>query len=118
MSELAEIDKELAAIFAGKQGLEFIVFHPSWGYFAHAYGLQQVAIEIEGKAPKPAQLAKLITHCREHSIKVVFVQPQFSAKSAELVAREIGGQVIVADPLAENWSDNLRMVAKKFQTAL
>jgi zinc transport system substrate-binding protein len=46
------------------------------------------------------------------------VQPQFSAKSAELVAREIGGQVIVADPLAENWSDNLRRVAKKFQTAL
>jgi zinc transport system substrate-binding protein len=105
-NELAEIHKELAAIFAGKQG------------FADAYGLQQAAIEIEGKAPKPAQLAKLIAHCRKHSIKVVFVQPQFSAKSAELVAREIGGQVIVADPLAENWSDNLRRVAKKFQTAL
>jgi zinc transport system substrate-binding protein len=117
-NELAEIHKELAAIFAGKQGLEFIVFHPSWGYFAHTYGLKQVAIEIEGKAPKPAQLAKLIGHCREHSIKVVFVQPQFSAKSAELVAREIDGQVIIVDPLAENWSDNLRMVAKKFQTAL
>ena len=118
MNELAEIHQELVAIFDGKQGLEFIVFHPSWGYFADAYGLQQIAIEIEGKAPKPAQLAELITYCREHSIKVVFVQPQFSAKSAELVAREIGGQVIVADPLAENWSENLRRVAKKFQTAL
>jgi zinc transport system substrate-binding protein len=117
-NELAEIHQELTSLFDGKHGLEFIVFHPSWGYFADAYGLKQVAIEIEGKAPKPAQLAKLIAHCKEHSIKVVFVQPQFSAKSAELVAREIGGQVIVADPLAENWSENLRMVAKKFQTAL
>jgi len=116
--ELAEIHKALASIFDGKDSLEFIVFHPSWGYFAHTYGLKQVAIEVEGKAPKSAQLAKLIQHCREHHIKVVFVQPQFSAKSAELVAREIGGQVIVADPLAENWSENLRMVAKKFQAVL
>ncbi len=118
INELAEIHKELTAIFDGKRGFEFIVFHPSWGNFADAYGIEQVAIEIEGKAPKSAQLARLIAHCREHSIKFVFVQPQFSAKSAELVAREIGGQVIVADPLAGNWSENLRRVAKKFQTAL
>lgn len=116
--ELAEIHKALASIFDGKDSLEFIVFHPSWGYFAHTYGLKQVAIEVEGKAPKPAQLAKLIQHCREHHINLVFAQPQFSTKSAELVAREIGGQVIVADPLAGNWSENLRMVAKKFQAAL
>ena len=116
--ELGEIHKALASIFDGKDSLEFIVFHPSWGYFAHTYGLKQVAIEVEGKAPKPAQLVKLIQHCREHHINVVFVQPQFSTKSAELVAREIGGRVIVADPLAENWSENLRRVAKKFQAAL
>lgn len=116
--ELGEIHKAIASIFDGKDSLEFIVFHPSWGYFAHTYGLKQVAIEVEGKAPKPAQLTKLIQYCREHHIKVVFVQPQFSTKSAELVAREIGGQVIVTDPLAENWSENLRMVATKFQAVL
>jgi zinc transport system substrate-binding protein len=70
-----------------------MVFHPAWGYFAHAYGLKQVPIEIEGKDPKPAQLKELIQHARENDIKVIFVQPQFSTKSAEVVAREIGGQV-------------------------
>jgi zinc transport system substrate-binding protein len=39
-----------------------MVFHPAWGYFAHAYGIKQVPIEIEGKAPEPAQLKERITH--------------------------------------------------------
>jgi zinc transport system substrate-binding protein len=95
-----------------------MVFHPAWGYFAHAYGLKQVPIEIEGKEPKPAQLKELIQHTRKNDIKAVFVQPQFSTKSAELVAREIGGQVAFADPLAEDWIANLRQAADKFQSVL
>jgi zinc transport system substrate-binding protein len=95
-----------------------MVFHPAWGYFARAYGLKQVPIEIEGKEPKPAQLKKLIDHAREHQIKVVFVQPQFSSKSAKQVAKEIGGQVAFVDPLALNWAENLREVATKFKKVL
>jgi zinc transport system substrate-binding protein len=117
-SQIDQLDAGLKKTFAGKKGLQFMVFHPAWGYFAHAYGLKQVPIEIEGKDPKPAQLKKLIEHARENGIKVVFVQPQFSSKSAELVAREIGGQVAFVDPLAEDWMANLREVADKFQAAL
>jgi len=94
-----------------------MVFHPAWGYFAEAYGLVQVPVEIEGKDPKPAQLQNLIRHARERHIKVVFVQPQFSTKSAELLSREIGGQIVYTDPLAENWAGNLREVARKFGAA-
>jgi zinc transport system substrate-binding protein len=115
---LVDLDGELRSILTGKKGLEFIVFHPAWGYFAHAYGLKQVPIEIEGKEPKPAQLKELIEHARKHQIKVVFVQPQFSSKSAEQVAKEIGGQVAFVDPLALNWADNLREVATKFKAVL
>ena len=95
-----------------------MVFHPAWGYFARAYGLQQVPIEIEGKNPKPALLKELIVHAREKGIRVVFVQPQFSTKSAEIVAREIGGRVAFADPLAEDWLANLAAVAAGFRAAL
>ncbi len=100
------------------QGQQFMVFHPAWGYFAHSYGLQQVPVEIEGKDPKPAQLKALIEHARENQIKSIFVQPQFSSKSAKLVAKEIGGQVTVADPLASDWYINLREVARKLKAAL
>ena len=117
-ARLDSLDNELKSIFAGKAGLQFMVFHPAWGYFAHAYGLTQVPVEIEGKDPKPAQLKELIEHARENNIKVVFVQPQFSTKSAELVAREIDGQVAIANPLAADWMKNLRQVAEKFKAAL
>jgi zinc transport system substrate-binding protein len=115
---LVDLDGELRSIFSGKRGLQFMVFHPSWGYFANTYGLKQVPIEIEGKEPKPSQLKELIDYAREHKIKVVFVQPQFSSKSAEQVAKEIGGQVAFVDPLALNWPENLREVATKFKAAL
>ncbi|MBR9985540.1 MAG: zinc ABC transporter substrate-binding protein [Desulfosarcina sp.] len=117
-AQIDQLDADLKKTFAGKTGLQFIVFHPAWGYFAHAYGLKQVPIEIEGKDPKPAQLKALIEHARENGIKVVFVQPQFATKSAELIAREIGGQVAFADPMAEDWMANLRQVADKFKAAL
>lgn len=118
MTMMVELDGELRGILTGKRGLQFIVFHPAWGYFAHAYGLKQVPIEIEGKEPKPAQLKELIEHAQKHQIKVVFVQPQFSSKSAEQVAKEIGGQVAFVDPLALNWAENLREVATKFKAVL
>ncbi len=75
-------------------------------------------IEVEGKDPKPSQLKRLIEQARREGIRVVFVQPQFSTKSAALVAREIGGQVAFADPLAENWMANVREVADKFKVSL
>ena len=118
MAELVDLDADLKKIFEGRQGLRFMVFHPSWGYFARSYGLVQVPVEIEGKSPKSAQIMELIEHARENNIKIIFVQPQFSSKSAELIAREIGGEVAMVDALAENWSENLREVANKFEAAL
>jgi len=117
-ARIDQLDADLKKTFAGKRELQFMVFHPAWGYFAHAYGLKQVPIEIEGKDPKPAQLKELIKHAREKEIKVIFVQPQFSTSSAELVAREIDGQVVFANPLAPDWLENLRKVADKFKMAL
>jgi len=118
ISQLSNLDAELRNAFSGRFGQQVMVFHPSWGYFAQAYGLKQVSIEVEGKEPKPAQLRELIEHARENGIKFVFVQPQFSARSAKLIAGEIGGQVVFADPLAEDWAGNLRSVARKFESAL
>lgn len=118
VTQIDALDKELKEILSVKKGMQFMVFHPAWGYFAHDYGLSQVPIEIEGKNPKPAQLKELIKHAKEEGIKVIFVQPQFSTKSAKTIASEIGGQVAFADPLATDWMANLRMIAQKFKDAL
>ena len=118
IKELIDLDIRLRQILAEKKGASFLVFHPSWGYFAHTYGLKQVAIEFEGKDPKPAQLQALISQARKERIKVIFAQPQFSFKSAEIVARAIGGKVVPADPLAADWSSNLLNQAMQFEAAM
>ena len=115
--DIAKLDADLRAAFDGLEGSSFMVFHPSWGTFAHTYGLQQVPIEIEGKRPKPAQLKELIAHARSNQIKVIFVQPQFSAKSARQIAKAIDGRVVAVDPLAGDWAANLRRTAEEFKHA-
>ncbi len=117
-AELDALHADLDALFADHRGTAFMVYHPAWGYFADTYGLRQIPVELEGKAPKPARLQEVITHAREEGIRVIFVQPQFSRKSAETVAKAIGGQVVFADPLAADWSDNMRRQAERFRSAL
>ncbi len=116
--KIETLDTTLHQMFDDNQTLQFMVFHPSWGYFARAYGLKQMPIEIQGKNPKPAQLKKLIQDARKNKINVIFVQPQFSTKSAALIAREIKGQILFADPLAADWMNNMQLMAKKFREAL
>jgi len=112
------LDSRLRQILEAKQGMKFMVFHPSWGYFARSYGLVQIPVEIEGKSPKPAHLQHLIEEAREEQITVIFAQPQFSRKSAEVIAREIGAEVVLIDPLSENWFENMTEVADKLSRAL
>lgn len=118
IKKIDALDQDLARMLNDKAGMQFMVFHPSWGYFARDYNLKMIPIEIEGKNPKPAKLQALIAHARNEGIKVIFVQPQFSTKSAELVAREINGQVLPANPLALNWLDNMKKMAAQFKEVL
>lgn len=97
--ELTALDGELREVLAPLDGSAFIVFHPAWGYFADSYGLRQVAIEVDGKAPSDAELTEVTELARDESIDVILVQPQFEGTSARAVADAIGGRVVEVDPL-------------------
>ena len=116
--KLEDLHHTLENNFKRGKKKEFLVFHPSWGYFAKTYGLLQTPVEIEGKEPTPKELREVLIHARIKGIKTIFAQPQFSTKSAKAIAKAIGGQVILIDPLGPNWLENLLDVAGKIQTAL
>ena len=52
------------------------------------------------------------------NIKVVFVSPQLSTKSAEVIAKEIGGQTMSIDPIAQSYIPNMRIVIEKLTPAM
>jgi len=117
-ADLDRLDAALAKALAPLKGKDFFVYHPAFGYFADAYGLRQVPVEIEGKEPTARPLAALVARARAEGVKVIFVQPQFSAKSAEAIARTIGGAVVPMDDLAPDYIANLNDMAEKVRKAL
>ncbi len=116
--DLDRLDARIARSLAPIRGRKMYVFHPAFGYFADAYGLIQVPIEIEGKEPGARQLANLIERAKTDGVRVIFVQKQFSDKSAGVVAKAIGGAVVPIDPLAKDYLANLERTAAAVERGL
>ncbi len=117
-ADLDAIHEQLTKAFAPVKGKSFFVFHPAYGYFGDAYGLKQVPVQIGGKEPTARQLARLIELAKEDGVRVIFVQPQFSKKTAETLAKSIGGAVVPLDDLAPHYLKNLQEMAVKLDSAL
>jgi zinc transport system substrate-binding protein len=117
-TDLDTVHEQLVKALAPVKGKSFFVFHPAYGYFGNAYGLKQVAVQLEGREPSARQLARLIELAKEKEVKVVFVQPQFSKKGAESLAKAIGATVAPLDDLAWDYLKNLKEMALKIDSAL
>lgn len=117
-ADLDHVDRKFAKTLAPFRGEKFYVFHPAFGYIADAYGLVQMAVEIEGKEPTPKQFADLVEMARADGVRVIFVQPQYAKKSAQAVAAAIGGAVVPLDPLARNYLENLDKMLNTLSTAM
>ncbi|MGC9323322.1 MAG: metal ABC transporter solute-binding protein, Zn/Mn family [Desulfomonilia bacterium] len=118
LEDLDRLDRDISRSLSPYRGTKLYVFHPAFGYFADSYGLIQVAFESEGKEPSARQLADLIEQARSDGVKVIFVQPQFSRRNAQAVARAIDGAVVPIDPLPRDYLTQMRDMAQAIQTAL
>jgi zinc transport system substrate-binding protein len=110
--EVEALDVRIAEMLAPHAGQAFVVSHPSWAYFAEDYSLEMIPIEVGGQEPSAAELADLVERAQREAVRAVFAQPQFSTEDAEIVADEIDGEVVLIDPLAEDWAANLQDVAE------
>jgi zinc transport system substrate-binding protein len=118
VEKLDALDADIRSSLTGIANRTFIVYHPAWGYLAREYGLKQLGIERDGKEPQAAYMARLINEARENNVKVIFVSPQFDTRSAEAIAREIGGSVVNIDPEGRDYLDNMHKVAEALREAL
>lgn len=112
LSDVDRLDREIRARLApldtGRRA--FLVYHPSWGYFARQYGLEQIAIEAEGKEPGAVRLIGVIERARREGAKVVLVP--YPRESAQVLAEAIGGRTVTADPQSADWEGTLLRVAR------
>ncbi|NVN55945.1 ABC transporter substrate-binding protein [bacterium Scap17] len=108
LKALSELDAQIAQTLAPYKGRNFLIFHPSFGYFADRYSLEQHAIEVSGREPTPREMATLITRAKDENIGTIFVSGQFSQTAAKRIASSLEAEVAVLDPLAEDYLDNLK----------
>ncbi|ACL03249.1 periplasmic solute binding protein [Desulfatibacillum aliphaticivorans] len=112
------LDREIAEALKPVKGSTVFVFHPSYGYLCDAYGLKQLAVELEGKTPKGKELAQFIAKAKKDNVRVIFVQPQFDKNAAENIARSINGAVLSLNPLARDYFANMKSMATAISQAL
>lgn len=103
------IRRQLAAPGADRA---FMIYHPALSYFARDYGLHQIPIEAGGKEPSPAHLRELINTCKDEKVHIIFVQPEFDRRNAEIIARQTGTQVVGINPLSYDWETEMLNTAK------
>lgn len=115
VKELDEVQAQLQVGLAPLKGKTLFVYHPAFGYFADEFGFKQVAIETGGKEPDPATLMKIISDAKKDNVKVIIVQPEFSQKSAEVIASAIGGRVLMVAPLNPDYINNLKYIASEIK---
>jgi zinc transport system substrate-binding protein len=80
---------------------EIVTSHAAFGYLAERYGLKQVAItglspEVE---PTPRDLEQVVNEVRAVGATTVFFETLISPRLAQTVAREVGAQTAVLDPI-------------------
>ena len=114
IKKIEEVHNEILQELKYKAGKQFIVFHPAFGYFARDYGLIQIPIQLGESEPGPKDITNLIKIAKEKKIKIVITEPEFSPKTAEIIAKEINGKVISIDPLSKDVIET----AKKLKEAL
>ncbi len=110
MERLKKLDVDLRTSIEKlpKQARTFIVFHPSYGYFARDYGMTQLTVEVDGKEPKPRDLFNMTKTGKANNVHIVFVQPQFSKRAAATIAKELNAVILDTDPLSYDYEKNIR----------
>lgn len=80
---------------------EYVTFHSAWGYFSKRYGFKITGVieESPGKEASPKHIARIIRAIRHSGSKVVFAEPQFNPKIAEVIAKEAGAKILLLDPI-------------------
>lgn len=118
IEKLEKLNDTIKASLAPLKSKQFIVYHPSWSYFAKAYGLVQLPVEINGKEPKPKELLNLIKTAKKNNIHTIFVQSGFPENAAKTLAKELNANIVQINHLSYDWENELLKTTQSLSNSL
>ena len=112
LERIADIDNYCATRIEAAGVEAIMIYHPAYTYFARDYGIEQIAIENDGKEPSLRQTTALIERAKEHNIKSILRQPQYSEDKVRAIATDAGAEIITTDPLSEDILGEIKRVTE------
>lgn len=112
LERIADIDNYCATRIEAAGVEAIMIYHPAYTYFARDYGIEQIAIENDGKEPSLRQTTALIERAKEHNIKSILRQPQYSEDKVRAIATDAGAEIVTTDPLSEDILGEIKRVTE------
>lgn len=117
IAEIDSLDSHLSHILAPHKGKAFVVWHPSLGYFARDYELEQISIGgMENKETSVKQLKERIEAATNRNVQVFVIQRNYDSRQAQLLNEHLEARIVEIDPLSADWAQQLIDVADAFAT--
>lgn len=118
IADLEALDLEIKDMYDEFTMKTFIIYHPSFGYFADDYGLDMMELEEDGKDATSQNLTDVIDFARDNNIKTVFYQSEISSTQVNAFADELDANKVQLNPLSEDYINNFKSVAEEIKKAL
>lgn len=111
-SELADLEEECRAVYEYSPQRSFVIYHPALTYYARCYGLEQKAIESDGKEPSAKHIAQVIDFARENNVRTLLYQCEYPRSVVEVIADDMGVEAVEINPLSDNPVEFIRSVTR------
>ncbi|HTL03621.1 MAG TPA: metal ABC transporter substrate-binding protein [Vicinamibacterales bacterium] len=97
---LSDAQKRWEAAMLPYKGTKIVTYHRSWPNFMEHFGLDVIGyVEPKpGVPPSPTHTLELIAEMKRVGAKVIVVEPYFDLKTAQSIASQVGGTVLVLAP--------------------
>ena len=118
IAQIEAVDREIQTALKPMANRTVIVFHPAFGYFADEYNLTTIALEEEGKEADPRRMREMIDLARGKGIKIIFYQEDIDSRQSRTFAEELGGRAEKVSPMATDYVENLKRMARTFAAGL
>jgi ABC-type Zn uptake system ZnuABC Zn-binding protein ZnuA len=95
--ELETAQERWSEMAAQVDGMNIVTYHDTWPYFSRAFGVTVVGFvePMPGIEPTPSHTARTIELVKSLGVGVIGVEPYFSMRTPDSIARQTGASVIV-----------------------
>ena len=100
---ILNLDRQLRVSVGRRSSDKLLVYHPAWGHFCQDYGLQQLAIEKEGKVPAAGSLSTLFTSLENDRINFIISSPGAERRIAAMIAEQFHMNLVMINPMDTDW---------------